>query len=135
DTRAHPGRSRARKAPRHATRGTAASPPGSRDDPRRRRQLAGGCVYMVVATSPQRYAVAGASGRALSMYARPLRQDFADAALVVGVFDGNHTRARLLADQAGGVPTYDDFDLMLHETRPDHVIVTTIDRYHHDYII
>ena len=88
----------------------------------------------------RRYAFAGASGRALSMYARPMRADYADCAEAVGVFDPNRTRARLVAEAAAPasgrpVPAYDDFDRMLRETRPDAVIVTTMDRYHHEYII
>lgn len=83
----------------------------------------------------KRYAFAGASGRALSMYARPMRERYADCAEPVGVFDPNGTRARYVADAAGGVPAFDDFGRMLRETRPDAVIVTTIDRTHHQYII
>lgn len=83
----------------------------------------------------RKYAFAGASGRALSMYARPMRQDYAGCAEPVGVFDPNVVRARLVAEAAGGVPAYDDFGRMLRETRPDSVIVTTMDRYHDVYII
>jgi predicted dehydrogenase len=83
----------------------------------------------------KRYAFAGASGRALSMYAQPLRDQFADVAQLVAVFDVNRTRARLLGDAAGGIPVFDDFDAMLRDSKPDVVIVTTIDRYHADYIV
>ncbi len=83
----------------------------------------------------RRYAFAGASGRALSMYARPLRERFGAVADLVGVFDVNQTRAHLVAEAAGGIPAFGDFDRMLAETRPDAVIVTTIDRLHHDFII
>ncbi|HEY3081859.1 MAG TPA: Gfo/Idh/MocA family oxidoreductase [Chloroflexota bacterium] len=83
----------------------------------------------------KRYAFAGASGRALSMYALPLRRDFAPVAALVGAYDVNRTRADLLGESAGGVPLYDDFDRLLTEARPDAVIVTTVDRYHHEFII
>ncbi|TAK25030.1 MAG: Gfo/Idh/MocA family oxidoreductase [Chloroflexota bacterium] len=83
----------------------------------------------------KRYAFAGASGRAVSMYAQPLREHFTDSATMVGVFDINQTRARHLANEAGGMPTFDDFDRMLAETKPDAVIVTTIDRLHHEFIV
>lgn len=88
----------------------------------------------------KRYAFAGASGRALAMYARPLRDRYADCARAVGVFDPNMTRARYVAAAASPaegpvVPAYADFATMLRETRPDAVIVTTMDRYHHAYII
>lgn len=81
------------------------------------------------------YAFAGASSRAVGMYARPIFERFATTAKVVGVFDVNQTRARLLSDACGAPPVFDDFDRMLRETRPDCVIVTTVDRYHHEYII
>ena len=56
------------------------------------------------------------------------------------MFDPNGTRARYVADAAAPasgppVPAYTDFDAMLRETRPDAVIVTTMDRYHDQYII
>src|SRR5207244_4549042 len=82
----------------------------------------------------RRCAFVGASSLALSMFARPRRDDFADTVELVGVFEVNHTRAELLAEQAG-IPPYHDFDCMLRETRPDAVIVSTVDRYHHEYII
>lgn len=83
----------------------------------------------------KRYAFAGASGRAVGMYARPIAERFASTAQVVGVFDINQTRARLLAGVCGHPPVYADFDAMLRETQPDCVIVTTVDRYHHEFII
>lgn len=87
-------------------------------------------------STARRYAFAGASGRALSMYARPMATTFASEAVAVGVFDPNNTRARYVADQAGpDVRSFDDFPTMLRQTKPDAVIVTTIDRYHHQFII
>ena len=83
----------------------------------------------------KRYAFAGASGRAVGMYARPIADRFRHTAQVVGVFDINQTRARLLAGVCGNPPVYADFDAMLRETKPDCVIVTTVDRTHHEFII
>jgi predicted dehydrogenase len=90
---------------------------------------------MLMCAHMKAYAFAGASGRALHMYATPIARDFQSSARIAGVFDTNQHRARLLSDRIGGAPVYDDFDRMLRETRPDCVIVTTVDRYHHDYII
>jgi predicted dehydrogenase len=81
------------------------------------------------------FAFAGASGRAIGMYARPIAQHFQDTACIVGVFDVNQHRARLLSEHSTHPPVFADFDVMLRETRPDCVIVTTVDRYHHEYII
>jgi len=81
------------------------------------------------------YAFAGASSRAIGMYALPIVQRFPNTARIVGVFDVNPHRARLLSARASHPPVFDDFDAMLRQSRPDCVIVTTVDRYHHDYII
>lgn len=81
------------------------------------------------------FAFAGASGRAIGMYARPIAQRFADTARIAGVFDVNPHRARLLSEHTTQPPVFVDFDAMLRQTRPDCVIVTTVDRFHHEYII
>ena len=81
------------------------------------------------------FAFAGASGRALGMYALPIHKDFQETAKIVGVFDINQHRARLLSEQTNGAPVFADFDAMISQTQPDCVIVTTVDRYHHEYII
>ncbi len=83
----------------------------------------------------KRYAIAGASSRALSMFVRPIMQRFSHTAQIVGIFDVNATRANLISRECGGVPTFKDFDEMIRQTEPDTVIVTTIDRFHHEYII
>lgn len=83
----------------------------------------------------KRYALAGASGRGLSMFARPIAERFGDCAQLVGVFDVNPVRAAYVAEQVGSVPVFDDFDAMLTGSRPDRLIVATIDRVHHDYIV
>ncbi len=83
----------------------------------------------------KRYALAGASGRGLSMFARPITERFMDQAELVGVFDPNPVRSAYVASQAGGVQVFDDFDAMIAASKPDTLIVTTIDRVHHEYII
>src|SRR5579871_1541443 len=83
----------------------------------------------------RRYALAGASSRSLGMYARPIVERYSDNAAIAGIFDLNTTRAAFVSRQCGDVPVFDDFDAMLERTRPDCVIVTTVDRYHHEYII
>ncbi len=83
----------------------------------------------------KRYVLAGASARALHMYAKPISERFAGSAELAGVFDVNLVRAEYVGRECGGVPVFADFDAMLRQTRPDCVIVTTVDRYHHEYII
>lgn len=68
------------------------------------------------------------------MYALPLTTELKDYADLVGVFDINSVRANYVSQQCGGVSVYQNFDVMLKESKPDVVIVTTIDRFHHEYI-
>lgn len=81
------------------------------------------------------YVLAGASKRALEMYALPIQSRFTGSARLTGVFDVNPGRAAYLSRACGGVPAFDDFDAMLRRTRPDCVIVSTMDRYHGAYIV
>jgi len=76
----------------------------------------------------------GASRRAVEMYAQPIAQHFQDTARIAGVFDVNQTRACLLASLCGNPPVFADFDTMWRGTRSDCVIVTMVDRYHHEFI-
>ena len=84
----------------------------------------------------KKYAIVGSSGRALEMYARPLVEDFGDVAVVAGVCDPNPERAAYFIRTAcPGTPYFADFDRMIAECKPDTVIVTTVDAFHHQYII
>jgi len=83
----------------------------------------------------RRYVLAGASARALHMYAVPVVQRYSATASLAGVFDLNQTRAEYLSQRCGGVPVFRDFDDMLRQAAPDTVVVTTVDRFHHEYII
>lgn len=83
----------------------------------------------------KRYALAGASGRALGMYAWPICERFSDTARLVGIYDVNPVRSRYISRACGDAPVFASFDDMLRESRPDCVIVTTVDRFHHEYII
>lgn len=84
----------------------------------------------------KKYAIAGASSRCLGMFAKPIAETYKDYAKIVGIFDINQTRATYTARQTDpDIPVYCDFDAMLRETRPDIVIVATVDQYHDKYII
>ncbi|SFK74106.1 Predicted dehydrogenase [Paenibacillus sp. 1_12] len=70
------------------------------------------------------------------MFALPLTQQFTDVAKIVGIYDSNHKRALLLQHKCGdSFPVFESFEEMINNTKPDIVIVTTIDSYHHEYII
>lgn len=81
------------------------------------------------------YAIVGTGARALEMYALPIAERFQESARLVGVCDPNRARAAYFSAASGDAPTFADFDDMLRRTAPDCVIVTTVDRFHHEYII
>ncbi|KFY92449.1 hypothetical protein V498_04940 [Pseudogymnoascus sp. VKM F-4517 (FW-2822)] len=90
---------------------------------------------------PTRYAQVGTGSRAGFFYTA-IARDFSSAAALVAFCDTNQTRMDVANDKiekitGEKVPTYKaaDFDRMIEETKPDQVIVTTIDRTHHGYII
>ncbi len=90
----------------------------------------------------KRYAHVGIGGRA-RMYYHALTTTYKDTAELVAFCDINRTRMEyaneIIKDQFGyhEVPMYgaDEFEKMIVETKPDTVIVTSIDRTHHRYII
>jgi predicted dehydrogenase len=91
----------------------------------------------------RRFACVGTGGRA-RMFLDPAATRFRDAAEIAGLCDASLVRAgyqrRRLRDVLGhtpDVPVYSagDFGRMLRETKPDEVIVCTIDRTHDDYIV
>ena len=89
-----------------------------------------------------RYAIVGLGGRA-EMYTRALATDYAEQAQLVAFCDVNQTRMdvhnAILVNQLGTnpVPTYRsvDFVAMIDRERVDAVIVTTVDRFHDEYIV
>lgn len=89
----------------------------------------------------KRYVIVGMGVRSAFYYTNII-QDYSNVARVVGICDTNQTRMNAANDhmvELGGkrVPTYkaDDFDGMIADQKPDVVIVTTIDLYHHEYCI
>lgn len=90
----------------------------------------------------RRFALVGTGGRA-KMFVDALAGEYSDANALVALCDLSQTRMEwyndLLAESHGlqAVPMYhaDAFDQMVAETKPDTVIVTTMDSTHHEYII
>lgn len=83
----------------------------------------------------KKYVFAGASKRAYDMFALPMLKEFPERVSIEGIFDINPKRSAYIAAACGGVPVFDDFDAMLRAVKPDAVIVTTVDAFHHEYII
>ena len=92
-------------------------------------------------TQRKRYAVVGTGARA-GMFVNAITNTYKDVAELVGFCDQSQVRmdwynGRLQNDNGlEPVPTYsaEQFDQMVAETRPDTVVVTTVDATHHLYI-
>jgi predicted dehydrogenase len=89
----------------------------------------------------RRYAIVGTGSRH-QMYQDAIEKDYAQYAELVGLCDTNLGRVELARQRSkinGATPPRGyaaaDFARMLAETKPDHVIVTTVDGFHHEYII
>ncbi|MAX25975.1 MAG: hypothetical protein CMJ19_15875 [Phycisphaeraceae bacterium] len=96
-------------------------------------------------TSPikrKRYAVVGVGGRA-RMFTYPICETYQQSAELVGLCDVNQGRLAYAQRDLQGrfdcpaLPLFSDaeFSQMIEQTRPDVVIVCTVDCYHHQYII
>lgn len=84
----------------------------------------------------KKYAIAGTGSRGLYMYGKPLVSKYTDVAELVGVYDINSKRAKVFVKNLGAqVPVFENFDDLLDVAKPDTVIVTTQDAFHHEYII
>lgn len=89
----------------------------------------------------KKYALVGTGGRA-EMFYSAIATEFKDTSELVAICDINHTRMAFTNGelrQMGLAPVAaygaDEFDRMIAERKPDTVIVTTVDRTHHHYII
>jgi predicted dehydrogenase len=89
----------------------------------------------------KRYAIVGVGSRR-HMYQDAIEGDYAEFAELVGICDTNPGRLELARqrskrNKATPPPAFEasEFDRMLSETKPDHVIVTTVDATHDDYIV
>jgi predicted dehydrogenase len=84
----------------------------------------------------QRLALAGTGSRGSSMWGAELVQYYADRVELVGLFDRNSLRARAARGIIGTTaPIFPTFDGMLQQTRPDAVVVATVDATHAQYTV
>ena len=105
--------------------------------------VGGAAVGAAVAGSPalaaqkkRRYAIVGTGVRAVGMWGRPVAQEYGDVVEFVGLCDINPLRAEAAKKQIGvSCPTFSDFDDMVTRTKPDLLMVTTVDGYHSEYIV
>jgi predicted dehydrogenase len=84
----------------------------------------------------RRYAIVGTGDRGSGMWGRDLVRRYPDLLEFVGLCDMNPKRAIVARDFIGvSCPTFTSFDEMIEKTKPDLLMVTTVDGFHHDYII
>jgi predicted dehydrogenase len=103
--------------------------------------LGGSSIAGASAARRKRYAIVGTGSRRV-MYQDAIEKTYPEHAELVGICDTNPgrlelTRSRSAQNGARPPPAYAaaDFDRMITETRPDYVIVTTVDATHDDYIV
>lgn len=82
-----------------------------------------------------RYALVGTGSRGSSLWGKRLVEKYSDVLEFVGLCDINPKRAEFVKGYLGvGCPTFTDFDAMVAQTKPDLVMVTTVDAFHAKYI-
>ena len=83
-----------------------------------------------------RLAIVGTGSRGIFMWGPSVESEFADRVEMVGLCDINPKRVKYAQTLfPSSPPTFTDFDKMIEETRPDAVIVTTVDSTHAHYVI
>jgi predicted dehydrogenase len=84
----------------------------------------------------RRYAVVGTGDRACGMWGRALVQRYGDVLEFVGLCDINPKRVAVAKEMIGvDCPTFTNFDEMCDKTKPELVMVTTVDGFHSQYIV
>jgi predicted dehydrogenase len=84
----------------------------------------------------KRLAIVGTGSRGTSFWGKPVQDEYSDLIEFVGLCDINPGRVELAKKKIGVTcPGFTDFDEMLVKTKPDTVIVTTVDATHSIFII
>jgi len=83
----------------------------------------------------RRIAMVGTGGRGM-FWCGEMLKNYADVVDVVGLCDKNGKRVVVAKELLGATaPTFTDFDAMIRETKPDAVLVTTMDSAHVRHIL
>jgi predicted dehydrogenase len=97
--------------------------------------LAGETLAQVSAPAKRRYAIVGTGERAISMWGRLLLQKYPNLIEFVGLCDINPKRVEVARKMLGvSCPTFTNFEQMVAQTKPQLLMVTTVDGYHSNYI-
>lgn len=77
----------------------------------------------------------GTGVRGIGMWGTPVIKEFGDVIEFVGLCDINPGRVETAKNKlALSCPVYTDFDKMMKETKPDRLLVMTVDGTHHEFI-
>ena len=81
-------------------------------------------------------AIVGTGSRGSHTWGKAVVEHHSDVVEIVGLCDINKKRVEVAQKLIGtSAPTFADFDEMVKTTRPDSVIVTTVDSTHYKYIV
>jgi DNA-binding NarL/FixJ family response regulator len=84
----------------------------------------------------KRIAMVGLGVRATGMWGKSVLEKYGNEVEFVGLCDINEGRLRLMKSGMGVTcPTFTDFDKMMRETKPDILMVMSVDNTHHEFII
>ena len=87
-------------------------------------------------SSKTRVAIVGTGSRGTRMWGKTVIDNYGDLVEYVGLCDTNIGRMEASRNYMGATcKTYTDFDLMMKETKPEILIVTTMDSTHDEFII
>jgi predicted dehydrogenase len=83
-----------------------------------------------------RVAMVGTGERGIDTWGQPVVEGYSDVVEIVGLCDINSLRAKASQGLIGTTaPCYVDFEKMVRETKPELVVVTTIDAAHCRYVL
>jgi len=84
----------------------------------------------------KKVAIVGTGVRGIGMWGNPVMKEFSDLVEFVGICDINEGRVKTAQKYlTQKVDTYTNFYQMMHEKKPDILVVTTMDSTHDEYII
>jgi len=84
----------------------------------------------------KRLVIVGTGERGTEFWGQRVNRNYSDLVEFVGLCDRNIGRAEFAKKVIGvDCPVFTDFDEMIQQVKPDMIIVTTMDAFHHEYII
>lgn len=95
----------------------------------------GKVIGMPVSGKKNKLAIVGTGHRAVGMWGRDIVQNYSESTEIVGLCDINPGRLEFAKRHIGiSCSVFSDFETMIQITKPDTVIVTTVDGNHHTFI-